>query len=138
MEIIAKKSSWTFEEFLQKKDSKDYSLIDKALDNEKFNKFATVTLASALFLEKHTQPVLAADKTAKALAKIDSVGLTFLHLFQKLGYWTCLIMAIIQIIKTVLSGDKNALGEIIIKFLIAFSSFYFMPYIFDLVKDIFG
>lgn len=68
---------------------------------------------------------------------IDRVGNALLEIARSFGYWVFLIMCIIDILKSVCNGDTKNILNIISKYLVAFGSFYFLPYLFNLIKPMF-
>ncbi|GAA0825166.1 hypothetical protein [Clostridium tertium] len=77
--------------------------------------------------------------TEDALNKVDSVGAEFLSIIQRVGFWICLIGCILEILIAVFKkgGGKNEVLSTIFKWLIIFSSFYFLPAIFRFIAAAF-
>lgn len=75
---------------------------------------------------------------AEGLDTVDRAGQTLLSTAQRIGYWACLIMCIIEVIMALLSHRKDSVKGICIKYVMGFASLYFMPWVFDLIKDLFG
>jgi hypothetical protein len=96
------------------------------------------TLGLALIL--HYQEALAkpAAKTVEALNKVDTAGATLLAIVRKIGYWICIIMCIIEILRCLGNGNTKEIGKVIVKYLIAFGACYLLPFLFDLIAAIFG
>ena len=76
--------------------------------------------------------------TTEAMAKVDKAGFTLLGLIQTIGYWLCLIMCVVEILKSIMNGSSKSVGGIMIKYLLIFTSLFLMPFLFDLIKEIFG
>lgn len=112
-----------------------YEEIKKAqtfiLNNNKIKKTLVLAIACSLIIEK----IAYAEPNLQVIA---SAGQTLLTTAQTIGYWACLVMCIIEIIMSMLSHQSNKLKEICIKYVIAFASLYFMPWIFDFIKELFG
>lgn len=70
-------------------------------------------------------------------SKIDIAGSTILNICRNIGYWACLIMATVEIIKSLSQGDTKSVSKIIAKYLIGFGALYFLPFLFDLIRNIF-
>lgn len=69
------------------------------------------------------------------IGAVDNLGNAFLGIFQGLGKWVALIMAFIEIIKSLMKGSTNT-GEIfgiIFKYVLVFATMYLLPYFFDIV-----
>jgi hypothetical protein len=71
------------------------------------------------------------------LDKIDKAGATILNLCRKIGYWACIIMAVIEIIRSLAQGDTKSIGKIIMKYSLGFGALFILPWIFDLIAEIF-
>lgn len=126
----------------QKYKNNEVSLLQVALSNNVAFKIDTykykqyinfgISLAVAHFL----LTIEANASTLSGLDSIDSLGATFVNLIQQAGYWICFAKGLIDIIKELLrGGDKvEGIGKILIKYVLAFSSFYLLPFFFDLIK----
>ena len=97
--------------------------------NYKFKKALVLAIACNNILIKNVY----ADSN-----KIDIAGQTLLSTAQTIGYWACLIMCIVEIILALISHRSDDLKKICIKYVAAFSSLYFMPWVFDFIKELFG
>ena len=69
---------------------------------------------------------------------LDAAGAKFLGLARSLGYWLCLIMCIIEILKSVINGNTRELGKIIMKYVLMFGALYLVPTIFDWIIELFA
>lgn len=121
----------------------EIKLINKA-DKEigKLNKIAYNTLLvavagtiSAFKIYENTLTVTCMNP----MSGIDSLGTTFLGIFQGLGRWVCLIMAFIELIKAVMKGNSNTseIFAIILKYVLVYASMFLVPYFFDIVSGAF-
>lgn len=110
---------------------KDLESLDKEIGSNKVLRSAT-TLLLALTVDFKTA------YAAPNMAAAAKLGGTFLGLVRGFGYWICVVMCIVEIIRNLLQGDTKGIGKIVVKYLIAFASFYFVPYLFDVVKDAFA
>lgn len=115
-------------ELTYKEIKKSQSLI---INNPRLKKVIVLAMACSLIVEK---TVLAEPN----IQVISNAGQTLLSTAQVIGYWACLVMCIVEIIMAMLSHQSNKLKEICIKYVIAFASLYFMPWVFDLIRDLFG
>lgn len=106
--------------------------------NVNYSKF--IKVASGILAVALTQINIYASElnTDKALSKLDVAGFEMLKVGQRIGYWVCIVMAIMEIIKSVKDGNANAFWGIIIKYAMAFGSLYMLPWVFDLIAGIFG
>lgn len=77
-------------------------------------------------------------KASVNTASLDKVGFTMLGIVRSFGYWILLILCLIEIIKSLLSGDTKGVGKIIVKYLLGFGALYFMPMLFDIVREAFN
>lgn len=117
-------------------DIKFINRFDKQLGeiSPEIYKGVVIGIATVMF---YSNTVYAAD----GLEKIDSVGSSILTIAQKICYWVCLIMGVTDVMKELFKGDVihnyQDIGKVIIKYILAFASVYFMPYAFDTIKDLF-
>lgn len=116
------------------------NLVDKEIG--KLNKIAYNALAfmvagavGAIELYKNTLTV----QVSNPIGGIDVLGNTFLGIFQGLGRWVALIMAFIEIIKSLMKGSTNTseIFGIIFKYVLVFATMYLLPYFFDVVAGSF-
>lgn len=118
---------------------------NKQLYGEEFAKFihsdkklkiiTTFVIANALMIQKaiaETPPDI-----EDSLGKIDAAGGTFLLICRRFAYWLCLIMCIIEILRSLMQGDTKSIGKVIFKYVLAFATLYFMPWLFNIIKSIF-
>lgn len=118
---MLKEKTYTLKEFLEKDRKED--------ENKKINFLAT-GLGTSLFLINN--PTLAFANTG--LDDIDKLGLTFLTIIRRLGYWIALICAIIDIIKCVREGGgKQDISQVIIKYIFIYAALFLIPKVFDLI-----
>lgn len=71
-------------------------------------------------------------------SKLDIAGTKILGICQQFGYWGCLIMASVEIVKALMRGESKDITKIIAKYLIGFGALYVLPFLFNLIKDIFS
>ena len=96
----------------------------------KLKKYLVVSFACNLMLEKY---VYAADTS-----RIDVAGHALLSTAQQIGYWACLVMCLIEVIMALISRRTDDVKKICTKYILGFASLYFMPWIFDFIRDFFG
>lgn len=118
----------------------NFSLSKYAKDNKvNFNyKKAVVFGLSLLFLVVNCNINAYAD-TVAGTEGLQKLGETFVELIQLAGYWICFAKGLIDVIKEVLKGgDKtDGIGKILVRYTLAFASFYLFPVLFDLIKKSF-
>ncbi|MEG2289669.1 MAG: hypothetical protein RSC24_06845 [Clostridium sp.] len=133
-----KEITMTLNEFLDYTDSKksfDITNLNEVLNSGEFTKFLIIGLAVGLYMIN--------TKTAFALTPdlsgIDKMGHTFLYIVQTAGYWICLVMGIVAVLKEITKGGDNVgnIGKVILKYVISFASLYLLPTFFDIVKGCF-
>ena len=99
--------------------------------DKKLKAMATFVIANGLMIQK------AFAETTDVLNKIDVAGSTFLNIIQGFGYWACLIMCAIEIIRSLMQGDTKSIGKSVFKYILGFATFYFLPWLFNIIKAIF-
>lgn len=84
-----------------------------------------------------TTTSMAVIPRAAGLDSIDSLGNTFLNVVRRTMYWICLIKGLVDVGREVSRGGDNIgnIGKIVLKYVLAFSTLYIMPDLFDLVRD---
>lgn len=105
-------------------------IMNTMITNKMFEKFAIVFIACTLLVCKSV--------SANAdLSKVNQAGSTLLMVVRTFGYWVCLIMGIVEVIRSLLNGDTKSIAKITAKYLLGFSSFYALPWLMDIIKGIF-
>lgn len=92
-----------------------------------------ITLTACL---AHSVKVFA--DVAGAKSKMRIVGQEIFGLCQEVAFWVSLIMCAIEIIRALVSGDKKSVTGIVAKYLIGFGALFFLPWLFELIRDIFS
>lgn len=100
--------------------------------NKRLETITAFVIGSLMYADK----VLAA--TTDATGKIGIAGNTILGICREIGYWACLIMCILEIVKSLMQGDSKSISKIISKYVLGFGALYLMPWLFDLIKSIFS
>lgn len=97
------------------------------LKDEELTKKTVFILGNLLMLEK----------VVYANPSIDKAGGILLGLVQNFGYWVCLIMCAVEVIRTLMQGDTKSIGKVVAKYVTGFATFYFLPWLFDIIKTCF-
>lgn len=74
---------------------------------------------------------------AGGLDKVDKAGNQILTIFRRIGFWIILIKAIQELVRCALNGASKDISGIIIKYIIIYGAFFFMPWALRLVEGIF-
>lgn len=72
-----------------------------------------------------------------AASNIDTLGFKMLGVLRSVGYWICICMCLVEVLKSLMQGDTKGIAKIIVKYLIGFSTLYFLPWAFDAIKESF-
>lgn len=109
---------------------------EKLLNNLAFRRFVISGFAIGMYII-NTKTVFASTPD---LTGIDKMGMTFLHIIQTAGYWICLVMGIVSVLREITKGGDNFgnIGKIILKYVISFASLYMLPSFFEIVKGCFN
>lgn len=75
--------------------------------------------------------------TGSALNNIDKIGFVFLSIFQKVGYWGCLLGCFVEILKSLMNTGTKDIWKIFMKYMVIFAILYLLPWAFDLIKETF-
>ena len=108
--------------------------IPNFLNEYKTRRYLEGFLAFSIINLSHCKRVLAVDPN---LAPINKAGNTLLGIAQEIGQWVFIIMALTEILKSVVNGDTKNVLNIICKYLVAYGSFYFLPYLFKIIRPMF-
>lgn len=76
--------------------------------------------------------------TTKLKTKINITGNKLIDVVQFLIYWMTLLCALIDIAKSVKKQDLAGVGAIVVKYGAMMGSGYAMPWIWDMIKDLFS
>lgn len=86
----------------------------------------------ALLLIFYTSVCFASD-----LSKIDTAGNKILTIFRRIGFWLILIKCIQELIQCAMNGATKNIGGIVVKYILIYGAFYFVPWALRLVEGIF-
>lgn len=120
------------------------NLLDKEIG--KLNKVAYNALlfmvagaVGAIEAYKNMNPACAPVFAGDPMSAINTLGDTFLGIFQGVGRWVALIMAFIELIKAIMKGSSNTseIFGIIFKYVLIYASMFLIPWFFDVVKGAF-
>lgn len=126
---------YTFSEYKEITQSKELdTLVGEVLKVPRLKKMAVFITASILIVQ---QKVYANDEIAEAFRRIDMAGGTIFDFIRKIGYWICVIMCAIEILKSLCSHKNDDIIKIVFKYICAFATFYVLIWIFDSIKLIF-
>lgn len=128
----------------------EISLLDVKLNREANEKikgltkteYAAVVLLLAVFMFKLNQynNTLIVTCLADPLTAIDTLGNGILRVVEKIAKWAVIIIAMIDIVKSVMKGSTNAneIWSIIFKNALIYASIFLLPFILDLVQGAFA
>ena len=124
-----------YKEILEAKNNTGEYIATKLKKNPKVWRMAVTFMANMLMLEK----VAYADNAlGTTVNKVNEGGFMIVTLIQTVGYWICIILCAIEILRCLLNGNNRQITESITKYIIAFGALYFLPWIFDFIKLLFG
>lgn len=106
------------------------ALARKINRDRRLRAMVTFVLANGLYMKK--------AYAASNLDKVNSAGLQILNIVRTFGYWICIIGCIMEIVRSLMQGDTKGIGKIILKYVLGFGSFYFLPWFFDLIREMFA
>ena len=104
------------------------------LNNEDLLKKTVFLMGNLMFAES----MVYANPVDTAVNGINVAGSTLLKLVQSFGYWGCILGCALEILKDLMAQNTRDIGKIIGKYAVAFGTFYFLPWVFDIVKTCFG
>lgn len=106
------------------------ALARKINRDRRLRAMVTFVLANGLYMKK--------AYAASNLDKVNSAGFQILDIVRTFGYWICVICCIAEIIRSLTQGDTKGVGKIVIKYCTGYGVFYFLPWFFDLIKEMFA
>lgn len=113
------------------KDLEVETLASKILKDERLTRCFVIGIALI-----NISNIVYADAT-QVTSKIDVAGNMFLDITQSIARWTCLVMCLIEITKSVMNGSTKDIGKIMLKYLLAFATTFLLPFGFDMIESIF-
>ena len=128
----------TFKNFdFSKKEKSEIKSLDQWIgqvkrSDKRLYKILVFTVASM----SYSATVLA--DTGEALNNIDKIGYIFLSIFQKVGYWGCLLGCFVEILKSLMNTGTKDIWKIFMKYMVIFAILYLLPWAFDLIKETFS
>lgn len=133
--IFERKKVISIDEFLELQRGEHKSKLDliigKLTRSNALKRTMIFSLASYLSFQ---EAVYAAGED---IQKLNSAGNKLLNIFRYFGKFICLFFCFAEIIKSLAEGDVKSIGKIILKYSIAFSSFYFLPWLFEIIRSCF-
>ena len=125
-----KKEIMTLPEFLAMTRKDELEVVaTKIRKNKRIERMTVFVLGSLMYSQK---------VFAGGTGKIDNAGITILGVCRQIGYWACIIMCVIEIIRSLMQGDTKSISKIISKYVLGFAALYLVPWIFDLIKEVFA
>lgn len=108
-------------------------LAGEILKNKRLTKFVVITTA----LINMSINVYANDETAKAVAQIQSAENQIVPVILAVIGAICTIACIAEIGKSLISKKGNDIGQIIMKYILAFAGSCAVPWIFRIIRGMF-
>lgn len=130
---MLKEKSYTIPEFLEMQRAGEIydGLGHKA--KKQLQKAFITGLATTAFLINHPSIVFANS----GLEEIDVLGMTFLIIVRRIGYWVAILFAIIELIKCVREGgEKQDIMSIVMKYIVIYAALFLIPKAFDFIGKV--
>ena len=105
------------------------------LKDKKLLRKTVIVIGSLMFIQTNAY---ATGDISVAVDGINKAGSTLLTLVQNFGYWGCLLCCALEVLKDLMAQNTRDIGKTIGKYAVAFGTFYFLPWIFDVIKVCFG
>ena len=103
--------------------------------NKRLLKKTVIVIGNLMFIQTNAY---AAGDISVAVDGINKAGSTLLTLVQNFGYWGCILCCALEVLKDLMAQNTRDIGKTIGKYGVAFGTFYFLPWIFDVIKVCFG
>ncbi|HJG96959.1 MAG TPA: hypothetical protein K8V90_07665 [Romboutsia timonensis] len=131
-------NGYTVSENIEIKMNNDFiKMLDKSIEHIKKNKKKYMTLVILIALTVNLS-CINAFAVAPGAAAIDAAGQKILDLVRKVGYWIGVILCSKDVLKHCMRGHLDSIGSVIAMYGMSFGALYFLPWLFDLIKNIFG
>ena len=131
-------NGYTVSENIEIKMNNDFiKMLDKSIEHIKKNKKKYMTLVILIALTVNLS-CINAFAVAPGAASIDAAGQKILDLVRKVGYWIGVILCSKDVLKHCMRGHLDSIGSVIAMYGMSFGALYFLPWLFDLIKNIFG
>lgn len=145
--LLVREKTYSISEFLGYLNDKDIDILDREvrtglekldvqIEKYLYNPKTRTMLVTVTACLANTVTALAG--VAEAKSKMRSVGQEIFGLCQETAFWISLIMCAIEIIRALISGDRKSVTGIVAKYLIGFGALFFLPWLFELIRDIFS
>lgn len=126
--------SYTIHEFLNRE---EISYLNRTIDHIKSNKKKYMLLVIIIALTVDLSKISSFALTPGVQA-IDAAGQKILDLIRRVGYWIAIILCSKDVLKHCMRGHVESIGSIIAMYGLSFGVLYFLPWLFDLIKNIFA
>lgn len=126
--------SFTIHEFLN---MEEISYLDRTINHIKNNKKKYMLLVIIIALTVDLSKISSFALTPGVQA-IDAAGQKILDLIRRVGYWIAIILCSKDVLKHCMRGHVESIGSIIAMYGLSFGVLYFLPWLFDLIKNIFA
>ena len=131
-------NGYTISENIEIKMNNEFiKMLDKSIEHIKKNKKKYMTLVILIALTVNLSTV-SAFAAAPGTAAIDAAGQKILDLVRKVGYWIGVILCSKDVLKHCMRGHMDSIGGVIAMYGMSFGALYFLPWLFDIIKSIFG
>ena len=123
--------TFTHDEWLEYKNNSNKTTISKCV--------AMVTPTIIMLSNNNIAYASNTLNVTTSITKINQIGKLMLDISRNIGYWVCILKCVTDSIKGAMCHKENSeIFKTIFKYVLIFSTFYFMPSIFDMIKDIFS
>jgi hypothetical protein len=135
----AKKRADKIRATITKKEVKtlDGVIGERILSNPEIKKMAVTLVGSLIYCKEVLAQETKRISNAEAMQKFDSKGWELLGYLRTFGFWLCLIMCLIEVLKALAKGDSKDITRIVIKYLLGYGSLYLIPWLFELIALLF-
>lgn len=123
--------TYTIPEFLEMQEKGIDRLSYRA--EKQIKKAVTTGLAATVFLINHPSIAFANS----GFEELDILGMTFLTIIRRLGYWVAMLFAVIEVIKCAREGgDKQDIMQIVMKYIVIYATLFLIPKAFDMITKV--
>lgn len=136
MEIIIVYENKFLRELKNNKLKHSEEMAGYILKDEKLLKKTVFLIGNLMFMQKSVYA--ATTGTDIAVNGINKAGGTLLTLVQNFGYWGCILCCALEVLKDLMAQNTRDIGKTIGKYAVAFGTFYFLPWVFDIIKSCFN
>ena len=127
--------TYTIQQFLANEHHKELKIIDHVIGHLMKNKELYMQIVFILALVGLRCDISYAGGIDTLLNKVDAIGINWLKVVRRGGYWLIAIKGSAEVVQTGMNGDSQTAIKIVIKYLLLYASLFMLIYGLDAIKE---